>query len=112
MPMTSGVLLPHTSGYDERDVMLLLSAEFQIAARQKSAYATKRNLQGASQGNRWITFQTNQLINRGDSQCLKKSALRGRPRSRYFLRAAHVIIGGSRLIVRRSTSLVRKPFRN
>ena len=50
MPMTSGVLLPHTSGYDERDVMLLLSAEFQITARQNQRMPPKEIFKGASQG--------------------------------------------------------------
>ena len=48
MPMTSGVLLPHTSGYNERDVILLLSAElFQIAARKNRSMPTKKK---SSQG--------------------------------------------------------------
>jgi len=51
MPMTSGVLLPHTSGYNERDVILLLSAElFQIAARKNRCMPPKEIFTGASQG--------------------------------------------------------------
>jgi len=55
--MTSGVLLPDTSGYKERDVILLLSAEFKIAARKNQRMPPKEIFKGASQGTHGSRFK-------------------------------------------------------
>jgi len=60
MPMTSGVLLPHTSAYNERDVILLLRRAIVNRGAKKSVHASKGNLHRGITRNRWITAQTKQ----------------------------------------------------